>query len=372
MLASQWITWAFLLTIVVSVQAARRSPSCRNQCDKGYRRGKQCQCDANCSKYNNCCPDYTAQCGNGCRDRCAQDYDRTQQCQCNDKCSKYSNCCPDYTTQCINVAPARKCPTLSQTAQALWDSDVNRVDLLSSSLNLQTKVKDNTRKDHSASRLFSDIPAAIMSRPTFKSFLALMDNYEPQKGVPEVITAQERTEESAFVEACLATGVMRALGEALICSGHITSTDGLRPLLHRLWFEAYPRSGASQAKDTSAFEHVMAGEYKSATKVSGFHSWLNFYTRERSGSLNYYGYVGSKNIGAFPGVLGTAFGWGGRVKTLASFLVGVSPELDVALYTLCFMEAQGKMCSFEIEGTPLKVQTYSNKGGHLATAFIRL
>ena len=56
-----------------------------------------------------------------------------------------------------------------------------------------------------------------------------MDNYEPQKGVPEVITAQERTEESAFVEACLATGVMRALGEALICSGELTGKYDFQP-----------------------------------------------------------------------------------------------------------------------------------------------
>ena len=64
----------------------------------------------------------------------------------------------------------------------------------------------------------------------------------------------------------------------------------MRSMLRRLWFELYRRSPSSASLDTSGFEHVMAGEYKSSTVVNGLHYWLAFYQGEKGGEINYYGH----------------------------------------------------------------------------------
>ena len=68
----------------------------------------------------------------------------------------------------------------------------------------------------------------------------------------------------------------------------------LRTLFKRLWFDLYPRSGKSTILDSSGFEHVMVGEYKSSGTVNGLHSWLAFYEKEKMATepnINYYGHT---------------------------------------------------------------------------------
>ncbi|KIH52189.1 hypothetical protein ANCDUO_17711 [Ancylostoma duodenale] len=38
------------------------------------------------------------------------------------------------------------------------------------------------------------------------------------------------------------------------------------------------------------------------------------------------------------------FAWQGLLKRIGSFLVGTSPEFDMALYTLCFLSRRGTQC----------------------------
>ena len=65
----------------------------------------------------------------------------------------------------------------------------------------------------------------------------------------------------------------------------------MKGTLRRLWFDLYPRSGKSTVLDTSGFEHVMVGEYKSPGLVNGMHNWLAFYEKEKTGDIDYYGHT---------------------------------------------------------------------------------
>ena len=78
--------------------------------------------------------------------------------------------------------------------------------------------------------------------------------------------------------------------------GKVASMTEMRSVLERLWFEPYNRSPSSSTLDTSGFEHVMVGEFKSSSQVNGMHYWLSFYQLEKSGDIEYYGHSCSTRV----------------------------------------------------------------------------
>ncbi|XP_012940779.1 poly(U)-specific endoribonuclease [Aplysia californica] len=302
-----------------------------------------------------------------CSGRCNVSLDKSQGCQCNSACQRYGDCCSDYNSLCLGDPTGSRgsCKTIGQVSEELWTKDVNRLEGSDLTFNIQTKVPDKTRDDHARNPLFSHVNEAKLTGETFKTFLALRDNYNPNKYTAEDVTAQEKREEEAFLDAIMKTSVMKTLQDYLICTGDVSSQADLRSRLIKMWFDVYPRSGTRTEKDTSGFEHIMIGEFKTSSSVNGFHNWLSFYENEKAHNLNYYGYVYESS----PGVIGAAFNWNNRIKTLGSFFIGVSPEFDIAMYSLCFIKYPGKSCHFSLKGTSLSIQSYT-KDGHIATAYV--
>ena len=48
-----------------------------------------------------------------------------------------------------------------------------------------------------------------LSGPTYKTFIALLDNYESETGLEEVVTEKEHDENWAFLDAIMETNVMK-------------------------------------------------------------------------------------------------------------------------------------------------------------------
>ena len=44
---------------------------------------------------------------------------------------------------------------------------------------------------------------------------------------------------------------------------------------------------------------MFLGEYKSGSKINGFHNWVQFYLLEKKGELNYWGYVREDAVSCF-------------------------------------------------------------------------
>lgn len=80
---------------------------------------------------------------------------------------------------------------------------------------------------------------------------------------------------------------------SLIISGHVTDATSYREVLKELWFNLYARSSSGPI-NSSGFEHVMVGEI--ASKVSGFHNWIQFYLEEKKGAINYQGWVSRSQV----------------------------------------------------------------------------
>lgn len=98
--------------------------------------------------------------------------------------------------------------------------------------------------------------------------------------------------------------------------------------------------------DSSGFEHVFIGEEKDG-KITGLHNWIQIYNEERAGRIDYKGYIKPRQRGRssrepheHEQLLTIQFSWENELKPVSSSLIGVSPEFEMALYTLCYLNGQ--------------------------------
>ena len=137
-----------------------------------------------------------------------------------------------------------------------------------------------------------------------------------------------------------------------------------------MWFALYPRH--ARVKGSCAFEHVFLGEVKRG-KCSGFHNWLFFLLEERKGNLDYHGFAKGLSFGHDRGgIIKSVFEWDGYIKPSSSIFMGLSPELELALYTLCVLLKPDENCTVSLGGKTIDIQTHIFKSRgkkYLAAAF---
>ncbi|KAL5551262.1 hypothetical protein UlMin_001438 [Ulmus minor] len=231
---------------------------------------------------------------------------------------------------------------LSQACNKLWELDTNR--LLPGKdyeIDCGEGKKVFHREDMAGGNLFRWLSEDIFRKPSFSRFCSLLDNYNPNQGSKEVVTSEERQEQAAFIEEISRTAPIKYLHKYLLSKGIVSENyQDFKRMMTSLWFDLYGRGGTSGS--SSAFEHVFVGEIKERgeQEISGFHNWLQFYLEEAKGRVDYQGYIFPRRRGNTPDsetqLLTIQFEWNGVLKSVSSTLVGVSPEFEVALYTLCF------------------------------------
>ncbi|KAH7434248.1 hypothetical protein KP509_06G007400 [Ceratopteris richardii] len=193
--------------------------------------------------------------------------------------------------------------------------------------------------------LFQRVNKDVFRRPTYARFFALLDNYTAKQGVREHVTDEERQEEAAFIEEISRTAPIKYLHKYLSTKGVVSrNLEEFKRELNTLWFALYGRGGGQAS--SSGFEHVFVGEVKShngVEEISGFHNWIKFFLEEAAGRVDYQGYIlprrrNSAEPDAHSQCLSVQFTWNGILKPVSSTFIGVSPEFELALYTLCFYE----------------------------------
>ncbi|XP_046573099.1 uridylate-specific endoribonuclease-like isoform X2 [Haliotis rubra] len=304
-----------------------------------------------------------------CQKRCLQPYTPSLSCQCNVDCSKHGNCCPDYHQACDGGSTTSH-TTLTQAtlADRLWTIDPDRFDTQDVHLNTGSRTYPGNTADTSPLPLFSSVNSNLLSRPLYKTLFALYDDYEPRLGVSDPLSVSDRVDISHFLDVVMASPVMKETHTYLEDHGLYTGDmTAFRKKIFSLWFDPYPRS-KGKPNDSSAFEHVFVGEYK-GTKTEGLHNWVRFYYEEKAGHINYLGY--SKQHGQQ--LLKFPFTWNGHYKDTNSFIIGSSPVFDMALGTVCFLTKPNSECAFSLHGYQFRIKQYdaSNAAGpQLATAYV--
>ncbi|KAJ1272082.1 hypothetical protein BS78_06G175500 [Paspalum vaginatum] len=247
--------------------------------------------------------------------------------------------------QGLNVEPTREeLNSLSKACSRLWELDMNRlVPGKDYRIDCGEGKKVYQKGDMASESLFSWLSDDVLRKPTYSRFCALLDNYNPHQGYKEVVTQQDKHEEEAFIEEIARTAPIKFLHRYLVQKGVVSQDyEDFKRMLRSLWFDLYGRGGNSSS--SSAFEHVFVGEIKGRgqgeNEVSGFHNWIQFYLEEAKGNVDYQGYIFPRRRGESPDsetqLLTVQFEWHGVLKSVSSTLIGVSPEFEVALYTLCF------------------------------------
>jgi poly(U)-specific endoribonuclease len=207
--------------------------------------------------------------------------------------------------------------------------------------------------DFAEEKLFTFVDAKIFEKPTFKAFHALLDNYSSAVGVREVVTPEELRENRKFLEMVMDSHPMQYTFEWLKQNKRTSATtrEDFITELDRLWFGLYRRKVDN---DSSGFEHVFCGEVRDSDgdggvdEVTGLHNWIVLYLEEQAGRLDYQGFIKPRRQQRNQGfgraatldsslqLITTQFIWNGCKKPCSSSFIGVSPEFEMALYTLCW------------------------------------
>ncbi|CAL9080054.1 unnamed protein product [Musa textilis] len=254
----------------------------------------------------------------------------------------------DHAKNAVNVEPTREeLDDLSKACSKLWELDLNRlVPGKDYEIDCGGGKKVYQKGDMASECLFSWLSDDILRRPTYSRFCSLLDNYNPDEGCQEVVTSEEKHEQVAFIEEISRTAPVKYLYHYLVSKEIISDNyEHFKEMMCGLWFDLYGRGGVSDS--SSAFEHVFVGEIKRCKEkvVSGFHNWIQagffqFYLEEANGRVDYQGYIFPRIEGPHPDsetqVLTIQFEWNGNLKAVSTTLLGVSPEFEIALYTLCF------------------------------------
>eukprot|EP01036_Dinobryon_divergens_P024318 gene24318-32755_t len=241
--------------------------------------------------------------------------------------------------------------SLSSACNKLWDLDFNRLspgrDYV---LNPQEGKSQWDGADVAPDPLFVFVDEKALERPTFKSFIAIFDNYIANTGQTEVVTSEERQENQRFLNFAMDTAVMQYVHKYLLATGKTRSATRNQFIaeLNEIWFGLYSRKTRN---DSSGFEHVFLGEITEkkdgAREVVGMHNWIQLYMQERMKKLDYRGWIKPKRKGLHHSapseheqLITIQFLWNGQLKPVSTTLVGTSPEFEIALYTLCFYQQE--------------------------------
>jgi poly(U)-specific endoribonuclease len=269
---------------------------------------------------------------------------------------------------------------LSQAAQQMWNYDMNRLtmddDIV---LNVQNGKKPYIKEDGATDVLITKVDPNVWQRPTYASFVHLLDNYVASTSTTESISNTERDEIHRFLDQIMETAPMQFCHQYCIAHGKATAdrSDFIQ-LLHSIWFELYGRDGKN---DSSGFEHVFIGEIDDQ-EISGFHNWVQFYLQEKKGFVDYRGYIkprghGQAHHGSNDYILTLQFAWKNQgvvyaEKFVGTMFIGVSPEFEMALYTMCFLCGEDEN-SIELDTGldvyQLVIKCYKMARGKIGTTF---
>eukprot|EP00794_Sanderia_malayensis_P004603 gene4603-5208_t len=253
---------------------------------------------------------------------------------------------------------------LVAVCEKLWDLDKNR---LTPDVDYKLDLQGKTRfsydgPDRAEDPLFEFVDANVLKKDTFKAFIALLDNYENETGLPEVVTKQEQQENWRFINLVFDADVMKEAYKFLKSKKLVNpDIDEFKRDFYKLWFYLYRSTRGERAQDSSGFEHVFVGETRGDKQVIGFHNWIQFYLQEKLGNVDYKGFIsGAKSnnllnkvtepnllrfqelslaspVDRNPHLVTIQFTWKGETKPIGSSLIGVSPEFEIALYTTVFL-----------------------------------
>ncbi|XP_009081518.1 PREDICTED: poly(U)-specific endoribonuclease-like, partial [Acanthisitta chloris] len=107
---------------------------------------------------------------------------------------------------------------LLQLSEQLYLLDHNKAQPTDIALNPQHQVSPSEtgdKEDKSPQPLYKYVNEELFSKPTYSSFIKLLDNYQRATGREEEVTAEELQEQENFLKEVMKTEVMKKLSAFL-------------------------------------------------------------------------------------------------------------------------------------------------------------
>ncbi|KAJ0182469.1 hypothetical protein K1T71_001838 [Dendrolimus kikuchii] len=254
---------------------------------------------------------------------------------------------------------------LLRLSEEMFNGDINNA-FNYIQVNLQGKTTPMSRNDEAQTNLLN-VPENVWNGPTIRPCVALFDNYHKNVIRPEFVTPNEEMEQTTFINTILATNPIRSLVTHLANKGltQMNEYNEQVELLKKIWFTKYARHWTGLCKCSCAFENIFMAELKS-NDVLGLHSWLFFAKRELDHKANYLGYIDKLDLNG-KGLILKQHSVLSDTKDApeVNMFVGTSPELEVALYTLCFMARPDRPCKLRYNNINFSIQTKTIKADNL-------
>lgn len=261
-----------------------------------------------------------------------------------------------YTTKATPVAgPAGLAQEVKDISESLFNKDTSNLNQYVTP-NYQKKTASYSLDDDAPNKLLTVDEQNLYRVNTVEKMRALFNNYELDTSINEHATALEKNEENDFIDELLKTNVMRTLMQFLLTKDHVTADPRTqKDYLKTIWFTMYSRGQGRIG--SSGFEHVFLAENKNNT-ILGMHNWLYMYEMEKSGRVDYKGWIKKLDLGSKGSVVKLRFAYDNLNKPVNGIFIGTSPELEIALYTLCFATFPEKDCVVASNGNEFKIRTY--------------
>ncbi|ALC45887.1 CG3303 [Drosophila busckii] len=205
-------------------------------------------------------------------------------------------------------------------------------------VNFQGKTEFTAKNDRAPERLFEFHQDMLIkdSSSITALLLRLFNNYELDVSLGDIVTAEHKQEQNDFLRAVMNTRVMKLTMDFLVKRGLVPVDNGTQlTLLQDLWFTPYSRGKGIVG--SSSFEYVFMAEIRNQN-VLGLHNWIYFAEQEHQGHADYKGWISrvdSGKLNKFALAMRSTF-YDLR-SPYNSFLVGSSPELEMSLFTVCFL-----------------------------------
>ena len=109
-------------------------------------------------------------------------------------------------------------------------------------LDIQCEKSPHDHRDQAVRPLFKYVDETVFQKPTFQSFIALLDNYTASLGVAESYTQQEAAEMERFLAVVMDTACMRYTYEWLTRKKKLPAQqDKFVAAVYSAWFDLYRR-----------------------------------------------------------------------------------------------------------------------------------
>ncbi|EFN80023.1 Placental protein 11 [Harpegnathos saltator] len=250
---------------------------------------------------------------------------------------------------------------LEKLTETLYIKEMNNANQYIT-LNLQQKTTSGSPTDQAPQPLLT-VSAEAFQIPTIQRVLSIFDNYQLDTHMDEYISPVQRQEEKLLIDTFLSTSVMSAAMRFLADKGFVQQDYyKYRDTLRGIWFNLFSRG---QGKIGSAgFEQAFMAETRQAdsgTEIYGLHNWIYFNAEETKRHIDYLGYMNKVDLGNKGSIVKVYVKFNGHDKPVTTMFVGTSPELEMALYTVCFYARPNGKCPVSLGGTKFNIVTYKFK-----------